>query len=265
MKKIIATTFILLLSACNDYEVQEVGKNTLLLNKSKGDVSIIDKGMIVQLPKYSLSSEHLLFSDGEFKEQLEVTIKSKVTFDRVFYHMVFEGKKTSDQTGTVSQKSFDWGNFIALKYEDKDGYLLFEKKLELNDFSYNAYNGLVCEGDFSVKPHISNKAKKLTFVYGDALSSYRARFSSLSDERLIDIFGEFITAEVEKNKTALVSGSVGGEIQKTVNAMPFEVLVKAPAFVTLFQQKRSQGLGLEEAGNEARLQLGREADCIISR
>lgn len=174
MKKIIATTFILLLSACNDYEVQEVGKNTLLLNKSKGDVSVIDKGMIVQLPKYSLSSEQQLFSDGDFKEQLEVTIKSKVTFDRVFYHMVLEGKKTSNQTGTVSQKSFDWfkgamkkynGNFIALKYEDKDGYLLFERKVELNDFSYNTYNGLVYEGDFSVKPHISNKAKKLTFVY----------------------------------------------------------------------------------------------------
>ena len=46
MKKLFASSLILLLSACNDYEVQEVGKNTLLLNKNKGDVSIIDKGMV---------------------------------------------------------------------------------------------------------------------------------------------------------------------------------------------------------------------------
>ena len=180
MKNIFTIILILFLSACNDYELQKVGKHTLLLNKNKGDVSIIDKGMVVQLPKYSLSLEKRLSSDGFFEDKLQVTIKSKVTFDRVFYKMTLEGKETTDQAGIVSQEDFGWfkpameknkGNFITLKYQDKDEYPLFEKKLNLNNFSYNSTNyqgiktGLVYEGSFSVKPHISNKANNLSYVY----------------------------------------------------------------------------------------------------
>ncbi|MBT5222305.1 MAG: hypothetical protein HOM15_05710, partial [Gammaproteobacteria bacterium] len=153
MKKLFASSLILLLSACNDYEVQEVGKNTLLLNKNKGDVSIIDKGMVIELPKYSLSLEKHLSSSGSFEEQLQVSIKSKVTFDRVFYKMTLEGKKTTNQDGSTNQKDFAWfkkamkkykGNFITLKYLDKDKYLLFDRKIELEEYSYNDvdYNGV---------------------------------------------------------------------------------------------------------------------------
>lgn len=180
MKKLLASSLILLLSACNDYEVQEVGQNILLLNKSKGDVSIIDKGMVIELPKYSFSLEKHLSSNNSFEEQLQVSIKSKVTFDRVFYKMTLEGKKTTNQDGSTDQKDFGWfkkamkeneRNYITLKYQDKDEYPLFDRKIELEEFSYNDVNyedvrtGLVYEGSFSIKPQVTNKVDSLTFVY----------------------------------------------------------------------------------------------------
>jgi hypothetical protein len=182
MKKIFASSLILLLSACNNYELHEVGKNTLLLNKNKGDVSIVDKGMVIELPKYSLLLEKHLSSSGIFKGKLQLSINSKVTFNRVFYKIVLEGMKTSHQDGSNSQKDFYWFkkamkehdvnvNIINLNYQDKDAYLLFDKEIELKDFSYNDFDsngvrtGLVYEGSFSINPQFTNKVNMLSYTY----------------------------------------------------------------------------------------------------
>ncbi|PCJ30964.1 MAG: hypothetical protein COA93_11660 [Alphaproteobacteria bacterium] len=197
---LISITTLFLLRGWNGFEIKEIGENTFLLNKSRGEVLIIKDGAITNFPKYNILLEKNLQEVQILANQLLVEIRSKVVFNRVFFKFTLKSRNfkgdfgevtletmlavsnLEDNTKNVKWKNMDWfkssfrknpkgNNSITLKYFDVDGYLMRSKEVQLSNFDFQSVGSdgkltaLHYEGSFPISPYQSNRVDSLSFVY----------------------------------------------------------------------------------------------------
>ncbi|HCG5954448.1 TPA: hypothetical protein NJ081_002903 [Vibrio parahaemolyticus] len=184
MKKIAVLFMVTGLVGCNEYSIQESGRNTFLLNQKNGKVSIIENGKIIGLPKYDLAKEIKLTVNGSFRSLIDFNVETKQITDKVLYRLELEGHKfkVKGEEGTYTTKSRDFAWYpnvvkdynydgITLQFRDSDGFTLIEHKVSVNsnytrvvDHEGNI-TGMSIEGQFTVDPILASRVTSLGYLY----------------------------------------------------------------------------------------------------
>lgn len=195
MKKIMAVFVIGALVGCNDYSIQESGRNSFLLNQKTGKVSVIEDGKVIGLPEFDLGKEIKLVDSGSFSSLVDFNVKTKQVGDKILYKLYLEGYKlqVKNETGAYDTKSKDFSWYpktikdfefdgITLQFKDSDGFTLIKHKVSVN-INYtrvvdldNNVTGLTFEGRFTVDPILASRVSSLGYLYQmSAVEAYAAK------------------------------------------------------------------------------------------
>lgn len=187
MKKLILASALLGLSGCYEqdpYDLEEVSGETYLINKQTGSVALVKDTRLIDLQKLSMSTEKKLNIDSSIEQKLKVDVTAKQIEDRLFYKLELSNyvtpvpydeppKKPQSTnlewlTEALKQNSYDR---IILQFQDKDGFVLSEHTISLDDDYTNMWGqsgkveGLQYTDSIGANPLLFSKVDKMTFLY----------------------------------------------------------------------------------------------------
>lgn len=187
MKKIVLASALLGLSGCYEqdpYDLKEVSGETYLINKQTGSVALVKDARLIALQKLSMSTEKKLNIDSSIEQKLKVNVTAKQIEDRLFYKLElsnyvipapYDGSPKKPRTNNLEwltkglkKNSYDR---IILQFQDKDGFVLSEHTISLDDDYTNIWGqsgkieGLQYTNSIRANPLLFSKVDKMRFLY----------------------------------------------------------------------------------------------------
>ena len=197
-RKIICIMALLLIIGCDfqkpsdNYSIQKIDKDICMINTKTGDVSIIDDGYVIQLPKITLNNNKIVSFDSSILNTLQVDFKAKMVNYEVSYIMhigpFIEVIQKDNGKSEVKEKDFEWFvsslkenkyDRITIDFLDKDGFTVYEHEIKIQDFDIRVVNddGEVSQLRYKSKIHINpiqfQSVENVTYSYSiSALKKY---------------------------------------------------------------------------------------------